>query len=349
MTDKSPLHTEHPIISEHREGLTTDAHDWTMIQAGSLVYGQKVITIDGSLPLEEACDILIQQNISSAPVYDSTPSATTTINHPKSYIGMFDYGDLISYILIVLRKEFPPEDETTLEVKELVKRALDGEQVPVKLASDLSRKNPFCSVLPETTLISVLEEFACGTHRVAVTSPSGDIMGILSQSRVIEHLYQNISHFPELLRILNKSLRQLGLGEAPVISVEADAIVLDALSLMNKHGVSSLAVIGPTNQLVGNISLTDVKHIIKNQQKLLWSSCFHFISNIRINQGVIDGQDRHPVFDVRLDTSLLMTMGKLVATKAHRLWVTDETDAVIGLVSLTDLLGSILKHTMADQ
>jgi hypothetical protein len=48
---------------------------------------------------------------------------------------MFDYGDLISYILIVLRKEFPPEDETTLEVKELVKRALDGEQVPVKLAS----------------------------------------------------------------------------------------------------------------------------------------------------------------------------------------------------------------------
>jgi hypothetical protein len=58
----------------------------------------------------------------------------------------------------------------------------------------------------------------------------------------------------------------------------------------DKHGVSSLAVIGPTNQLVGNISLTDVKHIIKNQQKLLWSSCFHFISNIRINQGVIDGQ-----------------------------------------------------------
>lgn len=45
MTDKSPLHTEHPIISEHREGLTTDAHDWTMIQAGSLVYGQKVITM----------------------------------------------------------------------------------------------------------------------------------------------------------------------------------------------------------------------------------------------------------------------------------------------------------------
>jgi CBS domain containing-hemolysin-like protein len=52
-----------------------------------------------------------------------------------------------------------------------------------------------------------------------------------------------------------------------------------------------------------------------------------------------------PVFEVKLDTSLLMTMGKLVATKAHRLWVTDESEAVIGLVSLTDILRAISKST----
>lgn len=55
------------------------------------------------------------------------------------------------------------------------------------------------------------------------------------------------------------------------------------------------------------------------------------------------------MFDVKLDTTLLMTMGKLVATKAHRLWVTDEADAVIGLVSLTDLLRAILKNTVNPQ
>ncbi|CAO3693459.1 unnamed protein product [Umbelopsis ramanniana] len=349
MTEKSTSPPLYPVISEHREGLTTEAHDWTMVQAKLLVEGQTVITIDGSLPIEEACETLLNNNISSAPVYDSTPPTSTAIDHPRSYIGMFDYGDLISYILIVLRKEFPPEDESTLEIKELIKMAMGGKQVPVKLASDLSRKNPFCSVLPEATLISVLDEFSCGTHRVAVTLPNGEIMGILSQSRVIEYLYRNITHFPELHRVASKSLRQLHLGEAPVISVDSDSIVLDALSLMNKHGVSSLAVIGPTNSLVGNISLTDVKHIIKNQQKLLWNSCFHFINNIRVSQGVLDGQDRHPVFDVKLDTTLLMTMGKLVATKAHRLWVTDEADAVIGLVSLTDLLRAILQNTVNPQ
>ncbi|CAM0141588.1 cell separation during budding [Umbelopsis sp. WA50703] len=345
MTEKLNIQLGYPPMSEHREGLTTEAHDWTMIQAGTLIKGQKVITIDGSLPVEEACEILIKHNISSAPVYDSAPSESTTIDHPKSFIGMFDYADLISYLLIVLRKEIPPEDESTLEIKELVRRAMDGERVPVKLASDLSRKNPFCSVLPEATLVSILDEFACATHRVAVMQSNGNIMGILSQSRVIEHLYKNIRHFPDLHPLVNKSLRQLGLGEAPVVSVEADAIVLDALSLMNKHGVSSLAVIGPNNSLVGNVSMTDVKHIVRTQQKLLWSTCFHFLSAIRINQGVVDGQDRHPVFEVKLDTSLLMTMGKLVATKAHRLWVTDESEAVIGLVSLTDILRAISKST----
>ncbi|KAH8552800.1 hypothetical protein BGW37DRAFT_423513 [Umbelopsis sp. PMI_123] len=349
MTDNSKSPPLYPVITEHREGLTTETHDWTMVQAKSLVDGQNVITIDGSLPIEEACEILIDKNISSAPVYDSTPPTASPIDHPRSYIGMFDYADLISYILIVLRKELPPEDESTIEIKQLVKKATGGEQVPVKLASDLSRKNPFCSILPEATLLSVLDEFACGTHRVAVTSPRGDIMGILSQSRVIEYLYRNIMHFPELHRFASKSLRQLQLGKAPVISVESNTTVLDALSLMNKHGVSSLAVIGPTNSLVGNISLTDVKYIIKNQQKLLWSTCFNFINNIRFSQGVIDGQDRHPVFDVRLDTTLLMTMGKLVATKAHRLWVTDEADSVIGLVSLTDLLRAILRSTAGQQ
>ncbi|KAI9279032.1 hypothetical protein BC943DRAFT_332058 [Umbelopsis sp. AD052] len=349
MTEKSTSPTLYPDISEHREGLTTEVHDWTMVQAKLLVEGQTVITIDGSLPIEVACETLLNNNISSAPVYDSTPATSSAIDHPRSYIGMFDYGDLISYILIVLRKEFPPEDESTIEIKELIRKAMGGEQVPVKLASDLSRKNPFCSVLPEATLISVLDEFSCGTHRVAVTLPSGELMGILSQSRVIDYLYKNIKHFPELHRVASKSLRQLQLGEAPVISIDSESIVLDALSLMNKHGVSSLAVIGPTKSLVGNISLTDVKHIIKNQQKLLWNSCFHFINNIRVSQGVIDGQDRHPVFDVKLDTTLLMTMGKLVATKAHRLWVTDEADVVIGLVSLTDLLRAILKNTVNQQ
>lgn len=45
MTDKLNIQLGYPPMSEHREGLTTEAHDWTMIQAGSLIKGQEVITM----------------------------------------------------------------------------------------------------------------------------------------------------------------------------------------------------------------------------------------------------------------------------------------------------------------
>jgi CBS domain-containing protein len=71
--------------------------------------------------------------------------------------------------------------------------------------------------------------------------------------------------------------------------------------------------------------------------KLLWKNCFQFVSHIRTQQGITDGQDRLPVFDVRKETSLGFTIAKLLATKAHRVWVTDENSQATGVVSLTDV------------
>lgn len=47
------------------------------------------------------------------------------------------------------------------------------------------------------------------------------------------------------------------------------------------------------------------------------------------------------MFDVRLDTTLGFSIAKLLATKSHRVWVTDEMDRVIGVVSLTDVTMAI--------
>lgn len=98
---------------------------------------------EGSLPVEEACDVLINHNISSAPVYDAEVKTFSEqpIVHARSYVGMFDYGDVIAYILLVLQNMPPPgenEDENeylNFEIKDIVRRALEGEDVPVKLAS----------------------------------------------------------------------------------------------------------------------------------------------------------------------------------------------------------------------
>ncbi|KAI7858290.1 hypothetical protein BDC45DRAFT_457979 [Circinella umbellata] len=323
------------MSAQHREGLSVKPHDWCMIPAGTLMKEQKVVTIDGALPVEEACNILIKNNISSAPVFDSTKSAT-------DYVGMFDYGDVIAYLLLVLLDQVPGHSQRlegeTFEITDIIRLAIQGQAVPVKLASDLSQKNPFYSILPESTLLSAIEEFACGTHRVCVLDHSGGIQGILSQSTVVEYLYNNRKQFPSIEKLLGQTLRQLGLGETDVISASSDARVLDALSLMSQNGVSSVAIVGSNGIALGNISMTDIKHVMKDyKHNLLWATCFQFVSMVRTEQGIEDGQDRLPVFDVRLDTQLGFTIAKLLATRSHRVWVTDEMGRPIGVVSLTDV------------
>lgn len=57
------------------------------------------------------------------------------------YIGMFDYGDVIAYILLVLHRKPGQKgnddsiDPESFEIKDIVHRALQGQKVPVGMAS----------------------------------------------------------------------------------------------------------------------------------------------------------------------------------------------------------------------
>ncbi|KAI8061772.1 hypothetical protein BC940DRAFT_279338 [Gongronella butleri] len=323
----------------HREGVTTEKHDWTMVKVSSLIKDQNVIEVDGNTPVEQACNTLIKNNISSAPVF--TMASHSTGAPQKKYVGMFDYGDVIAYLLLVLKNP-SAEHSSSFEIQDIVQRAMNGKQVPVSLASDLSQRNPFYSILSEATLLSAVEEFACGTHRLCVMQPNGQIKGILSQSTVVKYLYEHRRQFPQVDDLLNKTLRQLKLGETEIISVNSESPVLEAMSQMSEHGVSSVAVLGHMGVIMGNISMTDVKHVLRSfNHRMLWETCLQFVSLIRTQQGIEDGQDRLPVFDVRLDTTLGFAIAKLLATQSHRVWVTDDHDRPHGVLSLTDIMASV--------
>ncbi|CAG8487274.1 5417_t:CDS:2 [Ambispora leptoticha] len=337
----------------HREGITTESKDWTTIKVIDLVIDQNVIIVDGDTPIEEACDILIKNNISSAPVYDA---------HVKNFIGMFDWADVMSYLLIVLKKknikeqQQKSEEQLTSEFRDLIKLAIQCQPVPVKLASDLSNKNPFYSVIPETSLFQVVELFGSGTHRVAVVDADGNLKGILTQSTVINYLYQNVTHFPQIEGIFPKTVRELGIGMGFVITAQANSNVLDALTMMNKNGLSSIGklsflalsfilvlqvyrITDENGMLIGNISMSDIKYILRSDRhSLLWRTCHQFVSHVRSRQGLEDGQDRYPVFDISPNSTIGYAIAKLTATKAHRVWVVDEKMNPVGVVSLTDIL-----------
>ena len=93
---------------------------------------------------------------------------------------------------------------------------------------------------------------------------------------------------------------------------------------MNNEGLSSVAVVDNADNVIGNISVVDVRHLTKTSSlPLLHSSCIHFLSVILMERGMENGKDTFPVFYVNPYSTLAHTVAKLVATTSQRMWVTE--------------------------
>ncbi|KAJ1662459.1 cell separation during budding [Coemansia sp. RSA 1813] len=341
-----------------RPGLGASAH-WLSVQAQDLVESQNVVQIDSETTIDDACDTLIKHNVQSVPLYDSSS---------QSYVGMFDLHDLATYILMK-RHYYPHRDKTDESSPQplnrgnsspLAKRATlarrdsqggsGGRLDQVSKVTDLSHMNPFYSVVPETTVAQVGAVFAKGAHRVAVMQSERTIRGILSQARVVKYFFEHttgstqdvvqqtipedatsrVRVAPEESAILDKSLRELGLVTNDVVVAHPTTPVIQALSLLERWHISSIAIVEEdisgrakkAKQLVGNLSVTDIKYLARDKS-LVDGTCIELIQKVRFLQGVQDGQDRAAVFSVRPEATLRYALSKLIATGAHRVWITE--------------------------
>ncbi|KAJ2000682.1 cell separation during budding [Coemansia sp. RSA 2322] len=293
---------------------------WLQTQVKDLVENQQVIQVNSDATIEEACETLIKHNIQSVPLYDAKT---------QSYVGMFDLHDLATYILVKRSSntdmdEISPADcsdlarnALTLGKKKFGARTTESDDVVVSRIADMSQINPFYSVLPETTLAQVVAVFAKGTHRVAVMDGTGKIQGILSQTRVIRHFFEHGDS-----DALDRPLKDLGLVTGDVVTVRPDTVVMHALSLLEHWRISSLAIVDEDRRIVGNLSVADVKYVARDR-RLARATCIELVQTARFVQGLHDGRDRAAVFSVRPDASLRYALTKLIATGAHRVWVTE--------------------------
>ena len=300
---------------------TVHQQSWQYIKLSQLIESNKLIFINSSISVEDAFNTLIKYNLTSLPVQA----------HPKDLNCLtFDYNDLNSYLLLVLNK-------IKINNEKLTKDCQNGENIKVGDLIKYTPKDPFYKLSENENLSNVISILGSGVHRIAITDPDmTQIKGILSQRRLVKYLWDNARQFPDLEPLLNTSLKKLKIGvfndnntmkitsrNSPVISIHGDEPLINALYKMHSERISSIAVIDSNNILIGNISVTDVKHLTRNSQyPLLQNTCRHFISIILNSRGLENGgKDSFPIFHVYPSSSLARTIAKLVATKSHRLWI----------------------------
>ncbi|QSS63616.1 CBS domain-containing protein [Histoplasma capsulatum] len=275
--------------------------DWTQISVGELVTPSDLHFVEMDTGIEEA-----------------------TNPKDKTAIGTFDYADLNAYLLLVVGL-VQPSEEHVASMRELARKAKEGKEIPLRDVKNLGLNVPITSLTPGASLMRAVETFGGGVHRVIVAKEdTNEVVGIFSQWRLVKFLWENGQSFPVIDQLYPRSLADLRIGSQQVISINGYKPLSEALELMNSEGISSIAVVDNQLNVVGNISVVDVKLLTKSTSlPLLNNTCIHFISVILSTRGMHEGKDSYPVFHVHPQSTLAHTVAKIVATRSHRMWVTD--------------------------
>lgn len=289
--------------------------EWRDVSVGELVSRDDVRWASMDTSVEEATMILLGSPRNVVLVRENDQS--------KTAVSSFDHSDLNAYLLIVVGLAKPEEEHVAL-CNEIAKKAQARESIPLRDIQPICRRDELIALAADEKLERAVEIFGSGIHRLLVLDQESEVVGILSQLRLVEFFWNEAVSFPSVERLYPYLLRDLGIGSHRIIAINADSPLADALLLMNIEGLTSVAVVDNGLNVVGNISTVDVKNLTSAANAhLLKSSCMHFISVILSERGMEKGRDSYPVFYVNPYSTLAHTMAKLVATRSHRMWVVE--------------------------
>jgi CBS domain-containing protein len=158
----------------------------------------------------------------------------------------------------------------------------------------------------------------------------GEIVNIVSQSALIQFLNQRKNDIGALGK---HTIAHSMCGTSPVLNVTTANNVLDAFRIIASNDIMGVAVVDEQGHFVGNTSASDLKEFLRSPSTSLNMPIMDFLARIR-QQNL---KSVHPAISVSPNDTLEHVIGKLAATKIHRIFVCHQGKP-IAVISLSDIL-----------
>ena len=314
--------------------------------ASSLFDAKKqVITINANDDPVDGFKKIITSKVLSAPVFDE---------EEKKYIGFLDTRDLVRFavaeyneVASLRQKRSPRSPHPPSSPRDHYRKMFGSAAKLLDVSVDelstrfLAAKNKFHHVKANATLYEVIEHMTAEdnpAHRVAVLADDGTtVTAILTQSNVMNFMYANRL---KLKDILSPCVSDVKLGTSPVLSINARRPAIEALKRMSENRFSGMAIVDNDGRFMGNVSGSDLRLFIQDPANLkhLNQTVIDFTSAVR--QATFEPNEKSPTIGVHRKDSILKALGRLCATKVHRVYVADDESNYkpSTVISITDLL-----------
>jgi CBS domain-containing protein len=182
---------------------------------------------------------------------------------------------------------------------------------------------------PDEPLGKAIEFFSKGVHRALVELGAGEYT-VLTQTDVVKFLYANSDKLGE---VMGKTVKDLHLVQGEVKTISHTATALEGFRKMTINSLTSICILGDDEvSMLDTLSQSDLKGIKTSNLRTVLQPVMTFLRGVRR----FESEVHTPTAAVGADTTLYLTIGKLLAAKLHRIWVCDGSKP-IGVISLSDI------------
>lgn len=271
-----------------------------------------IITANSNENISSAFRKMIDNGILALPLYDIETS---------QYVSFIDIFDILAYII-----------EEGINDEWLIKNEFIS--TPCSELPNRSLRNPFHVINENSSLQSAIDYmYKTGVVRLAIVNDKGDLISILTQTRIIRHL-ANKSHFMgHISKIPIKSIKNFGNTE--VIGIKESEPAINAFIKIYEYNIGGVAIFNDNNEVIGNISVADLKdigHNINMFQKLNIKAS-EFLNN------KVEGADIPSLVWISESDTLQVLLEKFRKHWIHRIYVIDiPTRKTKGVISATDII-----------
>ncbi|KYK60876.1 nuclear protein SNF4 [Drechmeria coniospora] len=310
-----------PLDREQRQGLKA-IRDFLKVRTSYdvLPLSFRLIVLDTDLLIKKSLNILIQNSIVSAPLWDSATSRFAGI------LTSTDFMNVIQYYC-----QFPDEisklDQFRLSSLRDIEKAIGA--IPIETVS----VHP-CQPLYEACR-RMLKTRARRIPLVDVDDETGrdTVISVITQYRILKFIAVNNEQHTVMLK---RCVREINLGTYEnLATARMNDTVLDAIHMMVDRNISCIPVVDAENRVLNAFEAVDVIPCIKG-------GAYEELDDT-IGEALCRRPDDSPgVYTCgegdRLD-SLFDTIRK---SRVHRLVVVDDDNRLKGVISLSDILKYVL-------
>jgi len=290
----------------------------------------KVISVPSTSTVAETLGTLADNKILCAPVLDATKKSDSWLD---KYLGLVDMADIVSFALA--KVEIAKNKSKGFAA--LVKEAKEFSTHQVKDILDSNGHNPFVPLALTSSMRDAM--LLLGKHHlyriIVIDAEKQELANIITQSAMVKVLGDNMKSFGDFGK---KTLTDLGLAEKKTIySVSLDNLAIDAFKLMLEKRVGAVPVLGVNGQLVGNISVRDIRSAVARPE--LWSNLFEPVSKFLADMRADSDDIMNPAISCSANDTLDKVIGKLCTSRIHRVYLVDDKGQLVSVVSLSDVIG----------